>query len=183
MPATAGSSLARRRPLLIGYTLVETATTFEAGYDWHDVRWPPLLNMTAVRRELLLGRLEGVLRAGRDALGTGTELDADGAVQPSPRWLLFLETLRIVVDIRYGIWRYAESYGRIACRPFVYQFSHAGALGGFRGRLESVARGPVHGDDLAYVFWRAAEAANVSAADAAVRAEMVELWANFIRFG
>lgn len=170
------------RPLLIGYTHVETATQFPIGFAWRDVRWPDDVGADW-QPDAVSDRLQSELLVPDDDADDGNSTET---AEQHGRRLLFLETLRGIVDMKYGIWSYANGYRRRACRPIVYQFGYAGQLGAFRWRVSTAAGGPVHGDELGYLFGALRERREQQVewpAAAAMRERMVEMWANFIRSG
>lgn len=168
------------RPLMIGHTLVETVPEDEERYSFDDIRWSssgtrngdpwPETNGSWGTRSDVLRRLQTFVLTGKNEM---VPLEA------RRRTALSLETLGGLAVIKFGIWRFAQNYERLTngCVPIVYQFAFTGGVASdFRKRLTSWAEGPVHGDELAYLFGSV-----LAEADRPVSEQMQRMWFDFIK--
>lgn len=172
-----------QRPLLIGGTSVEIASNVD--FSWRDVRWPPDTGSPFGRREEILQMLTELMRVSNYPV---PKLNDAELMLEKKKIRLFFDSMTSLVALKYSIWRFADRYQLLTggCKPIVYQFGYAGMFGEFRTFLPSFAEGPVHGDDLGYLFGRRS---NVSAdkvskeyAEAqAVRERLVLMWSDFIK--
>lgn len=160
-------------PLLIGSTVAEFESDFPLGFSWGNTILPN--NDSSIPQQIdeyLTKKLQ-----------TKTvESSESDDIEVQERRLKFLYDLRAIVDINFGVWKFAYLYGIRSGQPvYVYHFSFAGQF----GRSGFNPRGASHGDDLGYIFGDISQRGlEINAeTEQTVRSNMVQLWANFIKNG
>lgn len=157
-------------PLLIGSTSVEMGYDFPLGFLWENANLPNS-DPTVVEN------LDEYLRGQLKAMFPVDERREEQRLQ-------FLNNLRAIADIHYGVWKFAGDYVQRTGRPvFVYRFSFDGKFGGYKECKECT--GAVHGDDLGYLFGDMRQRDEMRGAkdEKVVRRRMVQMWTSFIKSG
>lgn len=178
-----------QRPLLIGSTTVESL--HRGNFAWNDVRWPPDSDWPTDspygRRADIMQLLAALMKIPDEPRPDLTE---DVLMLEGKKINLFFDSMSGLVEMKYSIWRFAQRYQLLTggCRPIVYQFAFDGAFGEFRAghSVTASAEGPIHGDDLGYLFGRRSEVMgdgddDVLADAQAVSKRLVSMWADFIK--
>lgn len=161
--------------LLIGYTKLETEILYPSvNYFMSNLNY-------ANRNQTISEIVQNYIQ---DFLDTNFENDDE-----QKRVLL---RLAAVADIFYGIREFTQAYARHSgARVYAYQFSFDGRFGHFKPKTSKKYRhivGPVHGDELGYLFVPFFEDISgytfeASSKEILISKRMVELWTNFVKYG
>lgn len=102
---------------------------------------------------------------------------------------LFLIKLASMSDTHYDTQKFMDLAATGSADVYGYQFSFDGRFGNFKDRTNKRWRdlkGPVHGDDLGYLFVPFNENSLINedfTAEIKISIEVVEMWTNFVKYG